>query len=86
MKDPVTAPLVKQGSIQEVYEKLGFRILEGYSEFEETWESPTVLVLTGSTEMENDNGLVLKTPLSCRIEFGRHFLDIGNVRPTPLVA
>lgn len=76
------APCNSKVAIQSIYEKMGFRALEGWSEFEEEWESPTVLVLTGTMEMWGSNGSVLKAPCSCRIEFGKYSLEIGNMKPT----
>lgn len=73
-------------SIREVYEKWDFHAFDGPWEYEETeWESPTVLLVKGSMEMESDSGLVLRVPFSCRIEFGQHSLEMDNVKPSGLV-
>jgi len=72
-------------TIQQIYEKLGFRAWEGGADLEEEWESSNVLLQFGTMEMTGKDGVVLRAPITCRIEFGEHSLEIGNMKPTGIV-
>jgi len=84
---PQEAPISHvKNSIQALYERLGLRVWEGSSKFEEEWVSPTTLLLTGTMEMEATNGVVLKVPFSCPINFEEYSIEIGNLEATSLPA
>jgi hypothetical protein len=74
-------------SIQELYEKLDLHVFEDSWAYEEVeWESPTVLIVAITMDMEARNGLVVKATIPrVRIEFGDYSLETGNVRPDSLV-
>jgi hypothetical protein len=73
-------------SIQSLFEQLGFRAWEGSSDFTETWESPTVLIQTGTMESSTSTGIFLTVPFSCRIDFGEPSLKIDDVEVTGFTA
>jgi hypothetical protein len=81
------SPHFAQSSIQELYEKLDLHVFEDSWAYEEVeWESPTVLIVAATMEMEAGNGLVVKATVPrIRIEFGDYSLETGNLRPNSLV-
>lgn len=72
---------VEEMAIREICEKMDFTPSRGTGELVEEWESPNVLLETGTLKMEIDSGAVVVAQIVRRTEFVKYSLDISREEP-----